>query len=137
MQRMNEQRSTNLENKPLGDLFGDLASEMSNLVRQEVALARVEISQKAKYAGRNIGYLVVGGAVAYAALLAVLAAVIMLLDKVMPAWGAALLVGVVVAAIGWLLIGKAMSALQEMEVTPRETVETLKEDAAWMKQQIK
>jgi uncharacterized membrane protein YqjE len=137
MQRMNEQRSTNLENKPLGDLFGDLASEMSNLVRQEVALARVEISQKAKYAGRNIGYLVVGGAVAYAALLAVLAAVIMLLDKVMPAWGAALLVGVVVAAIGWLLVGKAMSALQQMEVTPRETVETLKEDAAWMKQQIK
>jgi uncharacterized membrane protein YqjE len=137
MQRMNEQRSTNLENKPLGDLFGDLASEMSNLVRQEVALARVEISQKAKYAGRNIGYLVVGGAVAHAALLAVLAAVIMLLDKVMPAWGAALLVGVVVAAIGWLLVGKAMSALQQMEVTPRETVETLKEDAAWMKQQIK
>jgi uncharacterized membrane protein YqjE len=137
MQRMNEQRSTNLENKPLGDLFGDLASEMSNLVRQEVALARVEISQKAKYAGRNIGYLVVGGAVAYAALLAVLAALIMLLDKVMPAWGAALLVGVVVAAIGWLLVGKAMSALQQMEVMPRETVETLKEDAAWMKQQIK
>ena len=137
MQRMNEKRATDLENKPLGDLFGDLASEMSNLVRQEVALARVEISQKAKYAGRNIGYLVVGGAVAYAALLALLAAVIMLLDGVMPAWGAALLVAVVVAAIGWLLIGKAMSALQQMEVTPRETVETLKEDAAWVKQQIK
>ena len=136
MQRMNE-RSTDLENKPLGDLFGDLATEMSNLVRQEVALARVEISQKAKYAGRNIGYLIVGGAVAYAALLAVLAAVIMLLDRVMPAWGAALLVGVVVAAVGWLLIGKAMSALQQMDVTPRETVETLKEDAAWVKQQIK
>lgn len=137
MQRMNEKRSMDLENKPLGDLFSDLASEMSNLVRQEVALARVEISQKVKYAGRNIGYLVVGGAVAYAALLALLAAVIMLLDGVMPAWGAALLVAVVVAAIGWLLIGKAMSALQQMEVTPRETVETLKEDAAWVKQQIK
>ena len=137
MQRINEQRSTDLENKPLGDLFGDLASEMSNLVRQEVALARVEISQKAKYAGRNIGYLVVGGAVAYAALLAVLAAVILLLDRVMPAWGAALLVGLVVGGISWLLIGKAMSALQQMDVTPRETVETLKEDAACMKQQIK
>ena len=137
MQRMNENRSTDLDNKPLGDLFSDLASEMSNLVRQEVALARVEISQKAKYAGRNIGYLVVGGAVAYAALLAVLAAVILLLDRVMPAWGAALLVGFLVAAVGWLLIGKAMSALQQMEVAPRETVESLKEDAAWVKQQIK
>ena len=135
MQRMNENRS--MENRPLGDLFGDLATEMSNLVRQEVALAKVEITQKAKYVGRNIGYLVIGGAVAYAAALAIIAAIIMLLAKVLPHWGAALIVGAVVGVIGWLLIGKAMMALQEAELTPRETVETLKEDATWMKQQIK
>ena len=137
MQRMNENRSMEIENKSLGELFSDLASEMSNLVRQEVTLAKTEVSQKAKYAGRNIGYLIVGGAVAYAALLAVMAAVIMLLGRVMPDWGATLLVAVLVGGIGWLLIGKAVSALQQMDVTPRETVETLKEDAAWMKQQIK
>ena len=135
MQRMNENRP--MENRPLGDLFSDLASDMSNLVRQEVALAKLEVTQKAKYLGRNVGYLVVGGAVAYAGMLAVIAAVIMLLDRVMPAWGAALLVGVVVAVIAWLMIGKAMSALQQAELTPRETVETLEEDATWMKQQIK
>ena len=133
MQRINENRSE----KPLGELFSDLASDMSNLVRQEVELAKVEVGQKAKHVGRNIGYLVVGGAIAYAALLAVIAAIILLLDNVMPSWGASLLVGVVVAGIGWLLIGKAVSALQQTDVTPRETVETLKEDAAWMKQQIK
>jgi hypothetical protein len=133
MQRMNENRSE----KPLGELFSDLASDMSNLVRQEVELAKVEVGQKAKHIGRNIGYLVVGGAIAYAALLAVIAAIILLLDNVMPSWGASLLVGVVVAGIGWLLIGKAVSALQQTDVTPRETVETLKEDAAWVKQQIK
>jgi len=135
MQRMNENRP--MENRPLGDLFSDLASDMSNLVRQEVALAKLEVTQKAKYLGRNVGYLVVGGAVAYAGMLAVIAAIIMLLDRVMPAWGAALLVGVVVAVIAWLMIGKALSALQQAELTPRETVETLKEDATWMKQQIK
>jgi len=135
MHRMNENRP--LENRPLGDLFGDLASDMSSLVRQEVALAKVEITQKAKYVGRNIGYLVIGGAVAYAAALAIIAAIIMLLAKVLPHWGAALIVGAVVGVIGWLLIGKAMMALQEAELTPRETVETLKEDATWMKQQIK
>ena len=135
MQRLNENRS--LENRPLGDLFGDLASEMSNLVRQEVALAKVEVAQKAKYVGRNVGYLVVGGAVAYVAVLAIVAAIIMLLAKVMPGWGAALLVGVVIAIVGWLLIGKAITALQNAELTPRETVETLKEDATWMKEQIK
>ena len=135
MQRINENRP--LENRPLGDLFGDLAAEMSNLVRQEVALAKVEVAQKAKYVGRNVGYLVIGGAVAYAALLAIIAAIIMLLAKVVPGWGAALIVGAVVGGIGWMLIGKAMSALQQADLTPRETVETLKEDATWMKQQIK
>ena len=135
MQRMNDNRS--MENRPLGDLFGDLATEMSNLVRQEVALAKVEVTQKAKYVGRNVGYLVVGGAVAYAALLAIIAAIIMLLARVMPNWGATLIVGVVVAGIGWMLIGKAMAALQQTDLTPHETVETLKEDATWMKQQIK
>jgi hypothetical protein len=135
MQRMNENRS--LENRPLGDLFGDLATEMSNLVRQEVALAKVEVAQKAKYVGRNVGYLVVGGAVAYAALLAILAGIIMLLARYLPHWGAALLIGVVVAVVGWLLIGKALMALQQADLTPRETVETLKEDATWMKEQIK
>ena len=135
MQRINENRP--MENRPLGDLFSDLASDMSNLVRQEVNLAKLEVTQKAKYVGRNVGYLVVGGAVAYAGLLAVIAAIIMLLDNFMPAWGAALLVGVVVALIAWLMIGKAMSALQQADLTPKETVETLKEDATWMKQQIK
>ena len=135
MQRINENRP--LENLPLGDLLGDLATNMSNLVRQEVALAKVEITQKATYVGRNVGYLVIGGAVAYAALLAIIAAIIMLLAKVMPHWGSALIVGAVVGAIGWMLIGKAMVALQQADLTPRETVETLKEDATWMKQQIK
>ena len=135
MQRINENRS--LENRPLGDLFGDLATEMSNLVRQEVSLAKVEVAQKVKYVGRNVVYLVVGGAVAYAALLAIIAAIIMLLARVMPNWGATLLVGVVVALIGWLLVGKALTALQQTDLTPRETVETLKEDATWMKEQIK
>src|SRR5215203_1949016 len=108
MQRLNENRS--LENRPLGDLFGDLATDMSNLVRQEVQLAKVEISSKAKFVGRNVGYLVIGGAVAYAALLAIIAAIVMLLAKVVPHWGAALIVGAVVGGIGWLLIGKAVGA---------------------------
>ena len=135
MQRINENRS--MDNRPLGDLFGDLATDMSNLVRQEVTLAKVEITQKATYVGRNVGYLVVGGAVAYVALLAIVAGIIMLLAKVLPDWGAALLVGVVIAIVGLLLIGKALTALQQADLTPRETVETLKEDATWMKEQIK
>ena len=135
MQRMNENRA--MENKPLGDLFSDLASEMSELVRKEVALAKLEVGQKVRHVGKNVGYLVVGGAVAYAAMLAVIAGIVMLLDKVMPNWGAAFVVGIVVGIVGWLLISKARAALQATDITPQQTVETLKEDAAWVKQQIK
>jgi hypothetical protein len=135
MQRMNENRA--MENKPLGDLFGDLASEVSELIRKEVALAKLEVGQNATRVGRNVGYLVIGGAVAYAAMLAILAAAIMLLDNVMPSWGAALVVGVVVGVIAWLMIGKATAALKTTEVAPQQTIETLRENAAWVKQQIK
>jgi hypothetical protein len=135
MQSRNEDRS--MENRSLSDLFGKLANETSNLVRQEVALAKVEVAQSAREVGKNVANLIIGGAIAYASLLAIIAALIMLLGRVMPEWGAALLVGVLIGGVAWLLIGRALAALQQTEMTPRKTVETLKEDAAWMKQQIK
>jgi hypothetical protein len=135
MQSRNENRS--LENQTLGDLFGKLASDTSNLVRQEVTLAKVEITQSARETGRNVANLVIGGAIAYAALLAIIASAIMLLGRVLPGWSAALLVGLLIACIAWLLVSKALAALRDTDMTPRNTVETLKEDASWMKQQIK
>jgi hypothetical protein len=73
---MNEVRRP--EERPLGELFSDLVNETTTLVRNEVALAKVELTQKASTVGRNIGSLLVGGAIAYAALLALGAAAIML-----------------------------------------------------------
>jgi Putative Actinobacterial Holin-X, holin superfamily III len=135
MQLRNEDRS--LQDQTLGDLFGKLASDTSNLVRQEVTLAKVELTQSARETGRNLANLVIGGAIAYAALLTIVASAIMLLGQVMPGWSAALLVGLLIAGIAWLLVSKALAALRDTDMTPRNTVETLKEDAAWVKQQIK
>ena len=132
--RMNEVRR--IEERPLSELFSNLVTETSNLVRNEVALARVELTQKASKIGRNIGSLVIGGAIAYAALLAIGAAVIMLLGHVMPTWLAALIVGVIVACVAWLMISKAMTELQKVELKPEQTVESVKEDAQWIKDQI-
>jgi hypothetical protein len=132
--RINEVRR--IEERPLGELFSDLVNETTTLVRNEVALAKVELTQKATKLGTNIGSLVVGGAIAYAAVLAICAAVILLLDRVMPAWAAALIVGVAVGAVAWLLIGKAIATLRNMDLKPEETVESIKEDAQWIKDQI-
>ena len=124
------------EERSLGELFSELASETSTLVRQEVALAQSELTQKAASVGKNGGYLVVGGAVAYAAVLAVIAAVIIGLAYVIPAWAAALIVGVVVGIAAYLMISSALAALKRTDLAPRQTVETIKEDAKWLKDQV-
>ena len=132
--RINEVRRS--EERPLSELFGDLVTETTTLVRNEVALAKVEITQKATKVGTNIGSLVIGGAVGYAALLAICAAVILLLSNWIPPWLSALIVGVVVGVIAWLMISKAMATLRNMDMTPQESVESLKEDAQWIKDQV-
>jgi hypothetical protein len=124
------------EERSLGDLFSELASETSTLVRQEVALAQTELTKKATKVGKNVGFLVVGGAVGYAALLAIIAAVIIGLANFIPAWASALIVGVVVGIVAYLLISSALAALKKTDLTPRDTVETLKEDAQWLKNQV-
>ena len=124
------------EERSLGDLFSELATETSTLVRQEVALAQTELTQKATSVGKNVGFLVVGGAVGYAALLALLAAAIIGLTYFVPAWAAALIVAAVVGIVAFLLISSALKALKETNLTPSQTVETLKEDAEWLKNQV-
>ena len=60
----------------------------------------------------------------------------LLLDRVLPAWLAALIVCVVIAVVAWMLISKAIAELRSMQLKPQETVESLKEDAQWIKDQI-
>ena len=125
------------DDRSLGELFAELAQETTTLVRHEVNLAKVEMGEKASRAGKHVGFLAAGGAVAYAGLLAILAAVIILLNDVMPLWLAALLVGLVVAIAGYLLVRKGLDALKREDFTPRQTMETLKEDQQWAKDQTK
>ena len=124
------------EEQSLGDLFSELASSTGTLVRQEVALAQAELTQKATDVGKNVGFLVVGGAVGYAALLAIIAAAIIGLSYFVAVWAAALIVGVIVGVIAFIMISSALTALKKTDLTPRETVETLKEDAQWLKKQV-
>ena len=125
------------DERSLGELFSELAQETSTLVRQEVQLAKTEMSQKASRVGKDVGFLAAGGAVAYAGLLAILAGVIVLLGQVIPMWLAALLVGLVVAGVGYFLVRKGLDALKREDFAPRQTIETLKEDQQWAKDQMR
>jgi hypothetical protein len=99
-------------------------------------LARTEMTAKAARLGRHAAYIAIGGAVAYAGALAIVAAIVIVLQAVGLAWwAAALIVGIAVALTGYLLIQRGMSALQRDSLAPTETIETLKENAAWAKGQ--
>ena len=125
------------DERSLGDLFSDLSRETTTLVRQEVQLAKAELTQSATEAARGIGMLVAGGAVAYAGLLFVLLAIVFgLIEAGWDAWLSALVVGLVVVAIGTVLVLRARESLKPANLAPQKTVETLKEDAAWAKEQI-
>jgi len=124
------------EERSLGDLFTELAGETGNLVRQEVALAQAEVTYKATEAGKNIGSLAIGGAVAYAGALAVIAGVIVLLSQFIPAWLSAVVVGLAITAAGYFMISSALAKLGKTDPVPRETIESIKEDAEWLKKEI-
>jgi len=124
--------------RSLGELFSDLTRDMGTLVRQEVDLARTEMTRQASKAGKDVASMAVGGAVAYAGFLAIVAAIILALGALgLPLWVSALIVGIVIAGIGYVLIQRGRDALKKVNVAPRQTVETLKEDAEWAKEQTR
>lgn len=125
------------DTRSVGELLGDLTREIGALVRDEVTLAKSELTQKATEAGKHIGGIAVGGVLTLVGLTAVQYAAIVALDLILPLWAAALIVGVIVIAIGGSLVMKGISALKNQDLTPRQTIETLKEDAQWAKQQVK
>jgi hypothetical protein len=125
------------EERSLGDLFAELARDTSSLVRQEVDLAKTEVTEKATKVGRDVGVIGVGAALAYAALLALIAAAILGIGELIPLWASALIVGIVVAVIGYVVIQTGLSALKRADLTPRETIQSLKEDTEWAKDQLK
>ena len=130
--------ATYTDDRSLGQMFADLSRETRTLIQQEILLAKTELGQKASRAGRAAGLVIAGGLVAYGGLLAIVAAVVLGLNELgVPAWASALIGGIVVAGIGYLLIRSGLAAFRAKELKPDQTIETLKEDARWLTNQAK
>ena len=126
------------DERSLGQLFGDLSRQLSTLIRQEIALARAEVTARAGTLGRGATMVGVGGALAYAGLLALLAAIaLLLIDAGLAPWLAVLVVAVVTAAIGGALAAYGRTEIARTDLAPRRTIETIRDDAEWAKEQTK
>jgi hypothetical protein len=126
------------DERSIGQLFSDLSRQLSTLVRQEIALARVEMTSRVTSAGRGAAMVGAGGALVYAGALAVVAAIVLLLIQGgIDPWLAALIVGIVIAAIGGVLVMTGRSTIANTDLTPRRTIETIRDDTEWAKEQTK
>lgn len=124
------------DDRSLGDLFGELATETTTLVRQEITLAKTEITNDAKALGTNAGLAVGGGLVAYAGFVVLLVALgLGLNDLFNSSWTGLLVVAVVTLLVGYLVVRNGLAALKTVDPTPERTIQTLQEDKEWLKTQ--
>jgi hypothetical protein len=121
------------DTKSIGQLIGDVSDDLSRLFRQEVELAKAEVRAEASKAGKAAGMLGGAGVAAHMAALLLSLAVMFALGAVMPLGWAALIVTVVWALVAAVLYSSGRAEMRTVSPVPKRTVETLKEDAQWLK----
>lgn len=122
--------------RTLGDLFSELTDDFSSLVRKEMQLARVETMEKVNDATKSIVWIAAGGMIGYAGFIALVIAGIIGLAAFMPLWLSALSLGLVLVVVSAILIQSGRSSLNEMSFVPEKTVESIKEDAEFVKEKV-
>ncbi len=129
MQQANEQQ------RSLGELFTELAQETGTLVRKEMELAKTEMTAKVATARKEALTIALGWLLGSAGVLVLLAALVLGLGTLIPLWVSALLVGALATAVGTMLFTRGFRALGRSDPLPRETIQTLKEDTRWLREQ--
>ena len=128
------EQDAELRERSIGELFSKLSNETSTLIRQEMALARAELTEKGKEAGKGAGLFGGAGAVGLLGAGALTAGIILLLDLAIAAWLAAIIVGLIYVAVAAVLGLKGRDRIQAATPpVPEQTVDTVKEDVEWAK----
>jgi hypothetical protein len=127
----------NQDPRSLPELMSDLAGDMATLVRKEGELVRAEVSEKVHQTARAGGEIAAGAILLLAALMVMLEALILALSKVMDPLWASIIVGVAVAAGGYMLVKTGLNMMKPENMRPERSVRQLHKDAQLMKEQVK
>lgn len=124
--------------RSLGDLLKELMADASTLIRQEIALARVELTEKAKVYARALAMMAVAAVLGLLALGVLTACIILAIDVALPAWLAALIVGAVYLIMAGIFVLVGMARMRRAgKPVPEQTIETIKEDVSWARHQAR
>lgn len=122
----------------LGELFSRLANDTSTLVRQEVALLRAEMTQSVKGVVGLVIKFALAGVFALLAVLVLLAASVIGLGVALNNyWLSALIIGGVLLLLAAIFGFLGFKSLKGAKLAPTQTIETLRDDAQWLKEQVK
>ena len=122
-----------VEGRSVGELLGEVTGDLSKLMRQEVALAKVELKEEAQQAGKAGGLLAGALAVGYLVLVFLSLALMFALDNVMGVGWAALVTAALLGIVTAVLFVVGRNKFKQVNPKPEQTVETLKEDVQWAK----
>ena len=122
-----------VEQTSIGELIGEISDDLSTLFRKEVELAKVELKQEASKAGKAAGMLGAAGFAGYMTILLLSFALVFALANVMDHGWAFLIVAVIWGIVGAVLFANGRKKAKDISPVPTKTVETLKEDAKWLK----
>jgi hypothetical protein len=126
-----------LRERPIGEVAKNLTSDLSLLLRQEIELAKAEMAQKARTAAPGLGMFGGAGVVALCAAGALTAFLVLVFSLFLPDWAAALIVGVAMAAVAFVLIRQGKERIADAgKPVPEQTIETVKEDVEWAKTRV-
>lgn len=121
------------EGRTIPELISMLTSDLATLVRKESELVRAELSEKLRAVGKAAGEIAAGGVLLLAALLVLLQALVLALAPFIGAIWAALLVGVVVALLGFVLVRAGLKLMKPENLSPERTARQLQKDAQLVK----
>jgi Flp pilus assembly protein TadB len=130
-------RGPDADDRSLGELVGELTGEFSQLVRQEMQLAKTELKEEAAKAGRAAGQLTGAAVAAHLCVLIAALAVAWAIGEAIPVWAGLAIVAAVLGVVAIVLYNRGRREVQQIEPLPEETIETIKEDARWVKAQPK
>jgi uncharacterized membrane protein YqjE len=127
-----------LRERPTADLLKELSDHTTTLVKQEIDLAKAELSEKAKKAGLGAGMFGGAGLFGVFAFAALTTCIIAALESPLNLWLAALIVAVVYAAVAGVLALQGRNKVKEVgPPVPEQTTESVKEDVQWAKTRAK
>jgi uncharacterized membrane protein YqjE len=124
-------------NRPISDVLQDILRNIQTIIRAEVTLAKVEVREEASNAFASIAWLLVGALSGAFAILFLLWTIAYAIARVWPLWAATLLLAVLLGAAALMLFLSGRRRFRRLHATPEQTVQTIKENVAWVRQSIR